>query len=84
MSGAAMNSNHKIGDIAYFQPVLSRIDAATGVADDTAIPCKVVGISFTTGKVLYDLAIPDGEGGFYEVFPLCRVDSFLVLKAPVV
>ncbi len=77
-----MDSNHKVGEIAYFQPMLSRIDARTNIADETAIPCKVMGITFGSGKVLYDLAIPDGEGGFYEVFPLCRVDSFLVQKPP--
>lgn len=73
-------SNHAVGDIAYFQPVLSRIDGPN--ADDSAIPCKVMAVTFDPGKVLYDLAIPNGEGGFYEVYPLCRVDSYLVLKAP--
>lgn len=82
MTQQAMTSGHKVGDIAYFQPVLSRIDSLSGVADDTAIPCKIMAVSFTAGKVLYDLAIPDGEGGFYEVYPICRVDSFLVLKPP--
>lgn len=75
-------SQHAIGDIAYFQPVLSRIDGSTMVADDTAIPCKVVRVSFDPGKVLYDLALPNGEGGYYENYPLRCVDSYFVQKAP--
>ena len=71
-----------MGDIVYFQPILARIDAATGIADETAIPCKVMAITMDSGKVLYDLAVPDGEGGFYEPYPLCRVDSFFVQKPP--
>lgn len=76
-----MNSTHKIGDTAYFQPVLTKIDG-TGIADDSAVPCKVVGVSFTRVKILYDLALQDEGGEFYESFPLCRVDSFFVLSAP--
>lgn len=76
-----MNSTYAIGTVAYFQPVLARHDGS-GFADDTAIPCKVVRVSFDPGKVLYDLALPNGEGGFYDVYPLRCVDSYFVLKAP--
>lgn len=75
------DSNHKVGGVAYFQPVLSKFDGS-GIADDTAIPCLVVAVKFTGGKVLYDLALPNGEGYFYEAHPLCNVDSYFVLKAP--
>lgn len=71
----------QIGSIAYFQPAILKIDG-TGIADDSAIPCKVVRVSFDPGKVLYDLALPNGEGGFYENYPIRCVDSYFVLRAP--
>ncbi len=74
-------SNHRVGGVAYFQPVLSSIPE-DGHADDTAIPCKVMAVTYSAGKVHYDLALPNGEGGYYEVSPICRVDSYFVLRAP--
>lgn len=74
-------ARHMIGTTVYFQPSILKIDG-TGVADETAIPCKVVRVSFDPGKVLYDLALPNGEGGFYENYPLRCVDSYFVLLQP--
>lgn len=73
-------SRHQVGDVAYFQPSIKKAD--TKKADDSAIPCKVVAVKFNGAKVLYDLALPDGDGGFYDVLPLCGVDSYFVLRAP--
>lgn len=75
-----MESKHKVGGRAFFQPVIARIDARDNSSDETAIPVLIVGVSFTNyGKVLYDIALPDGEGGFYEVQPLRKVDSFFLV-----
>ena len=71
-------SQYQPGDRAYFQPVIGKIDGRTMRSDDSAIPVKVVGVRFGGGKVLYDIALPDGDGGFYEVYPLCSVDSYFM------
>lgn len=71
-------SKFQPGERAYFQPQISRIDGRTGLSDDSAIPVQVVGVKFAEGKVLYDIALPDGEGGFYTVLPLCNVDSYFM------
>lgn len=73
-------ASHKVGDRAYFQPCIQKIDARTHQSDDSAIPVQVVGVSFTAGKVLYAIALPDGDGGFYDDYPLCGVDSFFIVK----
>jgi hypothetical protein len=71
-------SQHQVGDRAYFQPVIGKIDGRTMLSDDSAIPVLVVGVAFDGGKVLYDIALPNGEGGFYEVHPLRGVDSYFM------
>lgn len=73
----SLPSKIQLGRIAYFQPFIAK--AGEGQLDDTAVPCRVVGIQFLPGKILYDLALPDGEGSFYETFPLRGVDSYFVM-----
>jgi len=70
------------GDRAYFQPVISKIDGRTQESDDSSIPVLVEAVKFTSGKVLYDVALPDGDGGFYSAFPLREVDSYFLVKEP--
>ena len=81
-----MESRHKIGDIVLFQPNLDKIDAKTGQTIDlsSATRCQVVGVGFTQGKVLYDLAVEDIQSpeGYYTAFPLKSVDSFMVCPIP--
>ena len=81
-----MESRHRIGDIVLFQPNLSKIDGKTGQTTDlaSAVRSRVVGVGFTQGKVLYDLAVEDDQSpsGFYEAFPLKAVDSFMVCPIP--
>ena len=45
------------------------------------ITCKVVGVTFEQGKVLYDLALPIDVFDFYYEYPLMRVDSIFVYPA---
>lgn len=78
----AYQSNHGVGEIAYFQPMMTKIvwsfehqNYSIGV---DAIPVRIVGVTFTPSKVLYDIALPDGDGGYYEARPLMRVDSYFV------
>lgn len=81
-----MESRHQIGEVVLFQPNLDKIDAKTGQTFDleSAVKCLVVGISFTKGKVLYDLAVEDDQSpeGFYTTMPLKAVDSFMVCPLP--
>ena len=46
-----------------------------------AVKCKIVGVSFSYGKVLYDVALFFNESptSYYEELPLRNVDSVLVL-----
>lgn len=69
-----------VGDLVRFSPgLLSAMPAVQGTG---SCICKVVGVSFTDAKVLYDLALPDAYGVFYEVHPLQRVDSIFVDAVP--
>lgn len=74
-------SNLQIGDIAGFQPRLELINNS-GIADEAAIVCKVVAVTFCEGKVLYDIALRDEKGFFCIAQPLQRVDSICMLKIP--
>lgn len=78
-------SKHDIGEVAYFQPVISKIKWSSErqkyLIGESAIPVKIVGISFNGFKAMYDIALPNGDGSFYEVMPLMRVDSFFIHKA---
>lgn len=74
----AIPSKYQPGERAYFQPCINKIDGRTMLSDDSAIPVLVVGVHFGAGKVLYDIALPDGEGGFYDVLPLRSVDSYFM------
>lgn len=71
-------SRHALGDEVIFVPAsqVQHILLAQGVT------CKIVGISFIDGKVLYDLALPLGIYDFYEEFPIMRVDSVFVFERP--
>lgn len=75
-----MGFRFKIGEIVYFQPVVAKADG--GFADESATPCRVCGAQVVNGKVLYDLELPNGEGGFYEPYPIRCVDSYFVLANP--
>ena len=81
-----MESRHQLGEVVLFQPNLDKIDAKTGQTTDldSAVKCLVVGVGFTQGKVLYDLAVEDTQSpeGFYTSFPLKSVDSFMVCPIP--
>ena len=48
-------------------------------AEPKTTPAKIVAVTFTDSKVLYDIALSNGDGTYYEVLPLMRVDSCLVL-----
>jgi hypothetical protein len=65
-------STHALGDIVSFWPTCLTNSLQFGVH------CKVVRISFDAGKVLYDLALPDDQGAFYDVYPIRLVDSYFV------
>ena len=73
-----MVSRYQVGEMAYFQPSIQRIDGKSMTSDDSTIPVLVVGVKFLKGKVLYDVALPNGEGGFYEIHPICNVDSYFM------
>lgn len=79
MSFKAM-SNYSPNDRAYFQPVIRLIDGKTMTTDDTAIPVLIVGVRFIAGKIMYDIALPDGDGGFYTAIPIRDVDSYFIVK----
>ena len=72
-------TRYAVGDIAHFQPDVTKIDASTNKSDDSALPVKVMGVKFVEGKVLYDVAVPNGDGTFYVECPLREVDSFLLV-----
>lgn len=79
---------HSLSSLVLFQPCLKSIDQRTGrtTAPETAIPAKVVRISFAVGMVLYDLALqhPDWEEGwsyddrFIESLPIRDVAQMMV------
>ena len=78
-------STHSLGKVAYFQPVINKINWIHGDAKyeigESAIPVLIVAVHFTANKVLYDIALPDGGGGFYLARPLCNVDSYFIHSA---
>lgn len=74
------DSRFKVGERTAFQPCIRSIDFSDGTSDHTAIPCLVVGVCQAEGKVLYDIALPDGEGGFYMPYPLRSVDSVFLVR----
>lgn len=76
-------SRFAVHALAYFQPDLTKI-RADGTADATAIKCKIVGVTYTPGKVLYDIVVADSESktGFYEAHPMLHVDSFFIQASP--
>ncbi len=71
-------SLHAIDDEVIFVPAcqIPNVLLAQGVT------CKVMGVTFVEGKVLYDLALPIDMFEFYEEFPLQRVDSVFVFPRP--
>lgn len=75
-----MKYRFKPGDYTYFQPVISRIDGRTGSSDDTAIPVRIEAVTAKDGKVLYDIALPNGEGDYYSAYPLRSVDSYFIVR----
>jgi len=79
-------TNFMPGDRAFFQPNLSKLewlpDEGRYITDDSAIPVLVVGAKIDSMKVLYDVALPNHEGGFYTVYPLCNVDSLFIAARP--
>lgn len=78
-----MESRFSHGAHVLFQPNVEKIDFRTGMTTDpqSATRAKVVGVSFTNDKVLYDLAV-FADGGFYEMFPIRSVDSVFVCPLP--
>ena len=66
------------GSEVIFQPNLALIDGRLGTCIQGGTRAKVVGVEFGLGKVYYDLALDDCEGGFYDAAPLRRVDSCFV------
>ena len=78
-----MESRFSHGAHVLFQPNVEKIDFKTGTTTDptSATRAKVVAVSFTNDKVLYDLAI-FADGGFYEMFPIRSVDSVFVCPLP--
>lgn len=77
-TGNQFPQSYNIGDEVVFIPAsqVSQIILAQGVT------CKVVGVTFERGKVLYDLAVPINSFDFYEEYPLMRVDSIFVFDKP--
>lgn len=70
-------SRFSINDIVSFQPKIREIDDPT----DTAFGgtrARVSAISFDESKVLYELQVDDGEGGWYTSYPIRNVDSYFV------
>src|SRR4051794_26565748 len=83
-SDIPMTSNHKIDDVALFEPNIDNIDPETmqPICQAGPTPVKIVGIKFVAGKVLYDVVVPysGSETGWYDARPIRDVDSYLVLK----
>jgi len=69
-------STHQLGDIVHFNPLVLRQSPLLGTV--ITVKARVERISFDFGKVLYDLAISDDSGGFYDAYPICNVDSIFV------
>ena len=66
------------GQEVLFQPDLSKIDGKEHTCKD-GVQAKIVGVTFVTGKVLYDIVVWDEvSNDFYHCFPIQRVDSFMV------
>ena len=71
-------SRFAIGQGVLFQPDLSKIDGKEGTCEG-GVRSEIVAISFTAGKVLYDIAVwDDASNDFYRCLPIQRVDSFMV------
>lgn len=74
----ALPSRHQIGEIVLFQPNTDKIDwKEMTCKPEESVECEIVGIRFTTGKILYDLAIKEGNR-FYTELPLRDIDSCLI------
>lgn len=69
-------SIHSIGDEIVFIPAvkIAQVLLAQGVL------CKIVGITFESGKVLYDLAMPIDAFEFYVERPIMRVDASFIFR----
>lgn len=69
-------SQFKIGDEAFFRPGIS-------MGIDTAFKVRIVAVSFTSFKVLYDIELQVKNGDevmFYSVWPVRSVDSYFITK----
>ena len=71
-----------VGDVVNFQPDLEKLNPDGRLKNYIgAVKCKIVRITFTESKVLYDLALWLNENGsYYETFPICSVDSIFITK----
>lgn len=74
-------SRFEVGDVAYFQPNVEKIDFVNGESiDDSAVKCLIVGVTFTKyHKVLYDVAVTDGPWGYFVDHPLRTVYSDFIV-----
>lgn len=73
-----------IGSTAYFQPNVEKINVMTDIAQRGDVECKIVGVTFVPGKVLYDIAVADSTSitGYYESHPMRGIDSFFLVSGP--
>lgn len=73
-----------VGSIAYFQPNVEKINGMIDIAQLGDVECKIVGVTFIPGKVLYDIAVADSTSitGYYESHPMRGIDSFFILSGP--
>ncbi|ASD50367.1 hypothetical protein FDI24_gp088 [Acidovorax phage ACP17] len=80
LNEASYPSRFAIGEPVMFSADLNDPSVGSPSGPSLALLCKVVAVKFDGPKVLYDLAVadPQSETGFYEVLPLCNVDSYFV------
>lgn len=86
---AGLPSRFNPGDVVYFNAYTLAI-AKFGVVQPFPsgnIVAKVLAAKFEAGKVLYDLALGDDDRHsastmYYEVYPICNVDSCFVSAIP--
>lgn len=73
----AMPSGHQIGEVILFQPNVLKIDFRTNQSTD-GVRAEIVGVNFKPGKITYDLAVANPDGGFYNDAPIRNVDSVMI------
>lgn len=86
---AGLPSRFNPGDIVYFNAYTLAIakHGAVQPFPSGSIVAKVVSVKFEAGKVLYDLALGDDDSNntstmYYEVYPICNVDSCFISAIP--